>query len=470
MPNTAGTAVILPSETQSREFDAKLLLACALAERGRQVFVGSRIAIHAAMHRFPRSIYVAKDFRKPSNRIFRIMHDLGHHIVAWDEEAVLFYNAREFHERRVHEPTFRMVEELFAWGPQNGEFLRSAPGYDEGVPVHLLGNPRIDMLRPELRRYYDEDVASLHRRHGRMILINTNFGKLNHAVSKYVVRPGGKDLSVGGTITPFMQQAWEHRLRIFESMKALVPFLAQNFRDHTIIVRPHPAENHETWKQAAAGHDNVRVIHDGPVQTWLLAADAMIHNGCTTGIEAYLLDAPTISFQPFDGRQFDFNLSNDLGIKAVTPDDVAVTIRRIGQLKTASTPEEKIATLGHYFSGLAGPLASDGMAAVIDRRAALYDGEQKPALQRRASAQIHSRMRALHKRLASHIPDHKNSRAYNEQRFAGITAEQVNDRIGRLRDMLGRFDKIKAAHYGDNICVVSSLGSSLPSPFIKKNQ
>jgi hypothetical protein len=34
--------VIIPPETQSREFDAKLLLAGFLAERGNPVFVGSR--------------------------------------------------------------------------------------------------------------------------------------------------------------------------------------------------------------------------------------------------------------------------------------------------------------------------------------------------------------------------------------------------------------------------------------------
>ena len=57
----ARTPVIIPSEIQSREFDAKLLLACILAERGFPCVVGSRNEIHMAITRLPRSIYVGKD-------------------------------------------------------------------------------------------------------------------------------------------------------------------------------------------------------------------------------------------------------------------------------------------------------------------------------------------------------------------------------------------------------------------------
>ena len=40
------STLILPVENQTRELDAKLLLACAAAERGFPVIIGSRALIH----------------------------------------------------------------------------------------------------------------------------------------------------------------------------------------------------------------------------------------------------------------------------------------------------------------------------------------------------------------------------------------------------------------------------------------
>lgn len=455
LPASDKLSVILPSETQSREFEAKLLLALALAERGVHTYVGSRIAIHNRIHTFPKSIYVAKDFRQPSNRIFNIMNDLGHHIIAWDEEAVLFFNAKEFHERRVHQATLEMVEGLFAWGPENATYLKTAPGYRPAIPVHALGNPRLDMLRHELHPYYAPEVKKLHGRFGKIILINTNFGKLNHAVSSYIVRPGGTDKSVGGNITPFMEQAWTHRLAIFESFKTLVPVLAETFSEHTIVVRPHPAENHQTWRDVAKGLSNVHVLHEGPVQNWLLAADAMIHNGCTTGIEAYLLGAPVIAYTSHEAEAFDFALANNLALKAATVEAVVSAIKSMSNRKpTPPTQDEKAARLGKYFSGLAGPLASDLIAAVIGGYASDWEPGQRPVT-RRMTADLHARGRSALKWVASHIPDHKNSRAYSRQRFPGIDQTGVEDSMQRFRSALARFEKVRCQNVSENIFLIS---------------
>jgi hypothetical protein len=55
------TPLIIPSEVRTREFDAKLLLACLASERGFTSIVGCRTNIHLNISSLPRSIYVAKD-------------------------------------------------------------------------------------------------------------------------------------------------------------------------------------------------------------------------------------------------------------------------------------------------------------------------------------------------------------------------------------------------------------------------
>jgi len=173
------TPLIVPSETQTREFDAKLLLACLATERGFATVVGSRTEIHLRIAELPRGIYLAKDIRHSSRKIFGILDKLGFPIVALDEEALLYYSRERYLASRVCEPVLHHARELFAWGPENAEAWRECP-YFHGVPIHATGNPRLDLMRPELRGFFAEEAAALRDRFGRFILINTNFGVLNH--------------------------------------------------------------------------------------------------------------------------------------------------------------------------------------------------------------------------------------------------------------------------------------------------
>ena len=83
----------------------------------------------------------------------------------------------------------------------------------------------------------------------------------------------------------------------------LIPVLSKEFGDHTIIVRPHPSENHEPWVEISEDLPNVKVLYEGSINEWALAADVVIFNNCTTGVEAFLLERPVISYRRFKMKQ-----------------------------------------------------------------------------------------------------------------------------------------------------------------------
>ena len=84
--------LIIPVENQTRELDAKLLLACAAADRGFSVILGSQARIHYSMATYPRGVYLAKSMRSLDEKMFGIIRMLGHEIVAWDEEALIRFS------------------------------------------------------------------------------------------------------------------------------------------------------------------------------------------------------------------------------------------------------------------------------------------------------------------------------------------------------------------------------------------
>ena len=287
--SSAHSSIILPSENQTREFDAKLLLACILAERGHQVVIGARHAIHNAIADFPAGIYMAKDFRKPSERILALIAGLGHTLWRGMKKVWCSPCPNFITHAATRETPLPMCVTSSPGGRPNRRLMQGAPQWPD-LPIHDTGNPRLDLLRPELRGFHADEVARLRQTHGRFVLFDTNFASFNPAVTS--VAPVLAD--TGGALSPYLQG----RKRLFERWKALVPQLAEAMAPAKLIIRPHPAEAHLTWKKIAEKHNNIVVVHEGSALAWILAADAMVHSGCTTGLEAFFMGQMPISFRP----------------------------------------------------------------------------------------------------------------------------------------------------------------------------
>jgi CDP-glycerol glycerophosphotransferase (TagB/SpsB family) len=107
----------------------------------------------------------------------------------------------------------------------------------------------------------------------------------------------------------------------------LIPRLSHEFEHRNIVVRPHPSEDHDTYRRKFQGTGNVHVVHEGNVIPWLMAADAVIHNGCTTAVEACLLGRPVICYQPYTSELYDIEFPNAMGVRAGTEDELLSFIR-----------------------------------------------------------------------------------------------------------------------------------------------
>lgn len=315
--------LILPVEIKSREFDANLLLAGALALDGWEVVVGSRWEINRSLYREPPSLYLAKDITNRSLDFFQLLRAWGHQVVALDEEALVVYRPESYIHRRVGRETARAAVALLAWGEENAKTWRDALDADAPT-IFTVGNPRIDLLRQELRPSFDARIAELREDHGRYILVNSNFGSVNTVVSELKRLPHPEDVERGKVEPPpnYSKELALYRHSCFQAFLTLIPILASRFPDITIVVRPHPSEDPKAWERAAAGLDNVRVIYRGEVVPWILGAEAVLHHSCTTAVEATVGRIPVVSYSPEDGREWEPQLPAALSVRARSPDAV----------------------------------------------------------------------------------------------------------------------------------------------------
>lgn len=451
------STLIVPVESQVRELDAKLLLSCVAAERGFPVVIGSRAYIHYWMPFLPRGVYLAKSMRSLSDRMFGIVRGLGHEIAAWDEEGLVRFPSADYYRRRLSEKAFRQAAILFAWGPDDADLFAHFPDY-HGAPIHVTGNPRVDLMRKELRPCFDRDVERLRDHFGGFILVNTNFSFVNNFVpSLNLIQPGANGVRRLGPnaigMTPhFAEGMAAHKQVLFERFQEMIAAVSVAFPDQHIVVRPHPAERHDPWLAVARGRERVHVVTDGNVIPWLLAARVLLHNGCTTAVEAAVLDVPAIAYRPLRADEFDFPLPNSLSHQAGSLEDLTDLVRgvldgRLGPLEEAV----RRPILQRHLASLEGPLAAERMIDVLAHAGYGARRPPRPALGRFVGAWLDANVRTGKKLLNMRRRDHRNSAAHHAHRFPGITVAELRERIARFGRQLGRFDHLAVRQLAQHV-------------------
>jgi surface carbohydrate biosynthesis protein len=445
------STLIIPVETQVREMDAKILLSCAAAERGFPVIIGSRAFVHYSIAALPRGVYLAKSMRTLSIRMFGIMRQLGHEIVAYDEEGLMRWPDPEYYRQRLSPITMNQISHLIAWGPNNARTLREYPAY-HGAPIHITGNPRIDLMRRELRGFYQPQIDAIRARYGDFVMVNTNFGLVNHFYPELGALKRALEKKQPGAVNSYDAGKGRHKLALFEHFQEMLPALCAALPDCSVVLRPHPSENQEPWLAIADRCGNLQVADEGSVIPWLLAARALIANGCTTMLEAAVLDTPTVSYQPVTSEEFDDELPNSLGHRALAVDELCATVRAMvggGLGPVDETVRRSI--LDEHITALDGSLAAERIVDVLV--VGDYHHKQPPATPAGTYIQgwLHNRARTVVKRINMRRQGHRNNAAFHAHRFPDISAAEIHERIARIGGLLNRFENIRVEPHSKHI-------------------
>ena len=452
---------LIPIENQVRELDAKLLLACFAADRGRDAYIGFKGAIDGRIDTFPRGVYLAKSTTIRSVKILEIARLVGHSVVAWDEEAVVHFPPEIYYQRRVSTNALCLIDLILAWGADNKALVE---GYSEypGTPVDVVGNPRVDLLRPEFRSFYDDEVASIKERYGDFVLFNTNFGSVNGFYPGLNVcypdqkAPDGLALGSGavGFSREFALELYRYRKNNFETMKALVPEVAKAFPDRTIIVRPHPSENRDTWREHLTPHENVHVTAEGSVVPWLLASTVLIHNSCTTGIESYVLERPAIAYIPASGaNEYGSDLPNQVSHLA---SDCGAVIEKIqaaingGSLPAQDADRTRI--LEDFITALNGKFATDRIVDTVEQNVTTA----VPSIGSRIRGSMRARMRRFSKLAKSTDGSGRYGLAFKQQKFPDLTVSTVQAKADRLAQLAALSRRIQVKQVFPDIFQISA--------------
>ncbi|MBI2718304.1 MAG: hypothetical protein HYX36_06030 [Rhizobiales bacterium] len=446
MADTLPDILTLPVETLNREFDAKLHLALRAVSRGWKVVLGGRTALHARLPSWPRSIYLSKGIRIGNRRMLGLIEALGHVIIALDEEA-LIRQSDEALLMMLDEATFNRPKLLYAWGRSNADVWKRFKGY-HGSPILEVGNPRVDMLRPELAPYFAAETQALRDRFGRFVLFSSNFSLVNHYIRDYVRfrTAKGADPRRGAELKSGLVA---HKAAIFEAFQRLIPDLARAIAPVTLVIRPHPSEDPQTWVKAAKGLANVQVAHDGPITPWLMAADVLIHNGCTSAVEAAIIGTRAYAFKPVASSAYDVELPDGVSIACPSAADLIAAVTRClaeGERPKAILNHRQMALLRHHIASVDGPLCSERILDSLETHAVLRGSLPYPGPATRLAALARLHWRTLSRAVSTRIPGSRSSRDYTAHKFPGISRAMIESRIARFRPHIPGLPKMIAVN------------------------
>jgi surface carbohydrate biosynthesis protein len=417
-----------------RELGGTALLAFEAAERGWGVLLGSETLRDRP--ELPRGVGIEKRLTPGG---------------AWCEEGLVYVDAEEYARMRVDRDAYRMVDAYFAWGRQQAEDMTTAAGCDAGK-MAITGNPRFDLLRRDVRGIFDDPVARIRERFAPFILINTRFGAFNGYNDPNVSLAS---LRRKGRVSTPEHEAKTGRLVAFQRdtlarFEELVATLSQRFPDAHVVIRPHPSERHDRWHATAARFPNVHTVFEGHAAEWILAAEVSIQCNCTTGVEAYLLDRPTIAYNPLRDTEFHMFLPNTLSVETADLDEtVALVAKALG----GDSLVTDVAAIAHradvaarFVEGMDGPSACRRLLDALESMDLQEVPYRVPGWPSRARESAHGTLSAVKARVAA--PRRRERQRFRQQRFPGMATREIEGLLSAAQRATGRFDRVTVRSVG----------------------
>lgn len=446
MSDSALKTLILPAEIKSRELDSRILVGVIAAQKGWRVIIGSKSPLNRRVWKYGGDVYICQTLTKRRENNLRLFGNLGLVNIGWDEEGLVYYGKDIYLSRRVSENSLALMDGVIAWGDVSKKDL-DIKAKPLGLDVSALGNPRMDLLRPELRALYLEDAGKISDEYGDFVLINTNFPSVNphetvgDARSK-VMRADAQSNSKAGQRFTDMQT---HRKNTLEGFFTALPKLARKHPSTTFILRPHPAESITVWQKACGSEKNIVISQKGSVIPWLMAAKGLLHNGCTTGVEYFLLGKSSIAYMPAGKVLDESPLPNGVSHHASSQKDMFALIERAlkGTLKP-SRAHKKL--MDQYVSARQGALAAERAIEYCEK--SLHNRmDARTGFWSYLSTYIYCALRQIHRSTRMGDP----ARDYIAKVFPKTGLDEVQTRAGQICAQLDLKQPVTVDECAENI-------------------
>jgi surface carbohydrate biosynthesis protein len=211
-----------------------------------------------------------------------------------DEEG-LIYDENVYSNTRGSKHLLDTLDCVFLWGDNQKKTVEKIS--EIKINKYTVGSPKFDIYNLFCLSSRIQD-----RREGEKvkILINTRFTYVNSLLKgdeQSVLRNLGFIKNKKDEVN-FLQFLSDDKL-IFQEFEKLIKLLSKS-NNFELVIRPHPAEDFDFYKNYEFMSSNIIVDNATSLIEQMAICDIVIHDGCTTAIEARAMGIPVFGLRPTD--------------------------------------------------------------------------------------------------------------------------------------------------------------------------
>jgi len=242
------------------------------------------------------------------------------------------------------------------------------------------------------------------------------------------------------------------RLRFYRCLSSIIILVfhilcyCNQFNNVNIIIRPHPAEDPDHWNNLAKKYQNVILQSKGDIASWIVGSKAVIHSSCTTGMEAFILDKPVLSFLPYTDHEYSTQISNKVSKISKDEEGIFSSLQEILDGKELSNYSkiDCYEYLKKHIENLKGSSSWDLISSEIESMSVPEDTLGPVYLN--YQTKLKRQLLIIKQRIFN-----PKSITYEKQKFDGISFEEINEKISRLSNISNKNKLTKVDYLSDNL-------------------
>jgi surface carbohydrate biosynthesis protein len=364
--------VCLIVDNPLRDLEGLVLLGRQLATKGATVTL---VPMYEQGFDVPalRPDLVLVNYTRPNNAdLIKSYKRAGILVGVLDTEGIGGKNPDQFADMVKSVGCTDLVDLYCVWGQaQHAAFLRR--GTVPAALLHTTGCPRYDFCAEPWRAALPKSSVE-----PGYVLINTNFPVANPRFSDSSSAEEDSMVQAGFS-REFARQFILDAGKAYRSVLDTSARLAKHFKDVQFVLRPHPFENIASY-DALAELPNFHVRQDGTSLEWISGARLLVHQNCSTAIEATMLNVEPLSMEWFNTPSLRLDAATQVSRGAGSESDLIDLVQQglDGRLPPVAPEMEQFRQriIGDLFTAVDGANSSRVTEAVLDAIAAARGGKR----------------------------------------------------------------------------------------------
>lgn len=297
-------------ETKKRELNSQIVLAKELVGKNIECYIISKKQFLSKQDIIKPGVVLLKSIGSRNIKLIKSLKKLGHKLVCLDSEGLSILNKKQITER-VYEKNLKELEYFFCWGNYSLKIISNFfPKYKNKLIT--TGNPKFDIIKDfKKNKLFNKEVQEIKKKYGNFILFLTMFTVVNplkrygFANKKQSLKTIGfknnRDLiNLGKKFFNFQKNNLDFFINSIKNT-------SKKFPNKLLIIRPHPTENVDFWKNKFKNFNNINVVYDSKdTISWLISSEKNFSINCTTSLESYFLNKIGINLVKFDDKNVEY--------------------------------------------------------------------------------------------------------------------------------------------------------------------